>query len=149
MKHYSADCAYCERTHTVERDELGASLETWACSTPGCTVRMCGLCLSHCYSCGKPCCEPHLAQVDADDPKSMWCQECRELEARMMGILGVPFGVVVKEVFADVELASRMDAAITAAMAECALEDAPVVKMYLDAGLSMSEARAALLGGVN
>jgi hypothetical protein len=53
----------CGLRVTVERDECGASVPTFACEQPGCETRLCEHNFAECRDCGAKVCREHAVSL--------------------------------------------------------------------------------------
>lgn len=126
---HSVECVHCgcsKAESRLNRQRGDDVMPLVPCQgSDGCQQMLCESCKHTCESCGNSTCREHLAEVPADGNSlpELWCAVCRER--------------------GPVTVATQTDAAIVAAMAREALEDAALIE---GAGLTEPEARALFAG---
>jgi len=116
----TASCLHCGASRTFTRQQIArdgddACIPMVPCEgSDRCTAMLCPACQHQCPGCGCWTCREHLAEIPAegDSPAELRCEVCRA------------------------EIASQEDAALVAAMAREAADDAIVI----EAGLTEREA---------
>ncbi len=138
-KGLTVTCNHCETSKTFSRHDVKMGddmLSQEPCHADDCAVMLCAECPQFCCDgCGLAHCQKHAVTSQAGDLTVKFCAPCHKIQQDAEAETTAAFA----KRCAGIDLADPFDAAMVAAMAEQALEDAALIE---GARLTTSEAKA-------